>query len=653
MNPHGKLVIYARFSTDMQNPKSCADQEREVRDALTRMGIDHAQALVIHDDAESGTKTFRDEFARLAEMVERKEIRILAVDDQARFTRADNAFAFITDLVYAGGRFISTGEGIDTTQQGWELRVKVMELHNSTTVRELGRRVRRGQLGRVLGGLSAGDFPYGYEAYLLHPEQVTLDRRGPKPEKGIRICEAYATWVRWIFDRFIEGWSIGQIVRGLIERKAPLRQRKNGAKWSAQRVRKILANEKYVGVWRWGWTATLRNSKGKTRQQSVPAGQGVTHQRPDLRIIEQAVWDKAQRRLRELKDLFGQKVGQKPRGPKVHHLQVYPGSLLGGLLFCGLCGRRLWYHRSGPRHYFGCPNRGGGDDACKLTTTIAVAKAEKALLDFLSSLLLSWPAWVAKALAAMRRVIQETATRIPAEVTADEKRLAQLEKQIENWADSLAEVRSQTVANRLAAAEVEAENIRKRIEHGRQMLAVPVEMPDDAWVATQLKDLASVIRQDERRAAILLRKILGKVYAFQVLPPGKERGYAYLRFKVNGWEVLRAILDGHIPDGILARLIPDPQGAEGLSDEFQIDLGSPSRMDDWGPKIAEMRAKGVPWKEIWEITGLGSGPAYVAWKRYVDAQKAPEQGDSNDPPNPGLASDSDHTSDAEDDSNAA
>ena len=363
----------------------------------------------------------------------------------------------------------------------------------------------------------------------------------------------------------------------------------------------------------------------------MPAGQGVTHLRPDLRIIEQHVWDKAQQRLRELKDLFGHKVGQKPRGPRVHHLEVYPGSLLGGLLFCGVCGRRLWFHSSGPRHYFGCPNRGHGAGACEMTTTISVAKAEKAILGFFDGILLSWPEWLAKALAEMRRVIQETATLIPAEITADEKRLAQLEKQIDNWADSLAEVKSQTVASRLAAAEAEAEGLHKRIEHGRQMLAAPVEMPDDAWIAAQLKDLASLIRQEERRAAILLRKILGKVYAYQVLPPGKERGYACLRFKVNGWEVLRAVLDGKIPDGIMALLIPDPQGSAGLSDEFQIDLGGPTRMDDWGPKIAEMRARKVPWREIRKITGLGSGPAYVAWKRYVDAQ---DSGTDNPPAEP-------------------
>ncbi len=603
----------------MQNPKSCADQEREIREVLTRMQIDHSEALTIHDDAESGTKTFRDEFTRLAEMVERKEIRILAVDDQARFTRADNAFAFITDLVYSGGRFISTGEGIDTTQQGWELRVKVMELHNSTTVRELGRRVRRGQLGRVLGGLSAGDFPYGYQAYFLHPEQISADRRGPKPEKGIRIYEDEAKWVRWIFDRLIEGRSIGAIARGLIERQAPKGSRRK-SHWTARHVRTILSNSKYIGVWRWGQTTTLRNSKGKTRQQLVPTGQGVTHQRPDLRIIEQTTWEKAQQRLHELKELFGQKVGQKRRGPKVHHLQVYPGSLLGGLLFCGLCGRRLWNHASGRRRYFACPDRGDGTDACKMTTTIAATKAEAAILDFLEGLLQSRPAWIAKALAEMRRIIQETATRIPTEIMADEKRLAQLEKQIENWADSLAEVPSQTIANRLAVAEAETEGLRKRIEHARRMLAVPVEMPDDAWITEQFKNLASLIREDERRAAILLRRIFGKVRAFQVIPRGKKRGYAYLRFRVNGWEVLRAALDSQFLDGTMALLIPNSEGTEGLSDEFQIDLGGLSRMDHWAPRIAEMRAQGMPWKDIWKITGLSGGPAYEAWKRYVDPQ---------------------------------
>jgi hypothetical protein len=95
-------------------------------------------------------------------------------------TRTDNAFALITDLVFAVGRFISTSEGLDTDQPGWELRVKVMELHNSATINELGRRVRRGQLGRVHGNLSAGDLPYGYESFFIDPEAAANPGRGPK-----------------------------------------------------------------------------------------------------------------------------------------------------------------------------------------------------------------------------------------------------------------------------------------------------------------------------------------------------------------------------------------------------------------------------------------------------------------------------------------
>ena len=55
------VVIYTRFSSDLQSAKSCQDQEREVREALTRMDIDHSNAIVIYDEAESGTKVFRDE----------------------------------------------------------------------------------------------------------------------------------------------------------------------------------------------------------------------------------------------------------------------------------------------------------------------------------------------------------------------------------------------------------------------------------------------------------------------------------------------------------------------------------------------------------------------------------------------------------------
>ena len=142
-----KIVIYCRYSSEMQRAESCEDQEREVRSALLRMGIDSVDAVVVNDRAESGTKASREGFCRLVEMIRTNAISILAVDDQSRLSRAENAFAFIKDLVFGGGRFISTSEGIDTSDSGWSLKVKVLELHHGETIRGMQDKVRRGQRG--------------------------------------------------------------------------------------------------------------------------------------------------------------------------------------------------------------------------------------------------------------------------------------------------------------------------------------------------------------------------------------------------------------------------------------------------------------------------------------------------------------------------
>jgi site-specific DNA recombinase len=185
------VVIYTCFSTDMQRKDSCDDQERTVRRDLARFGVPTDGILVIRDEAQSGTKSGRDGFQRLSGMIGRGEVEVLAVDDQSRLTRADNASAFIQDLVFSGGRFISTSEGIDTGRKGWELGVKAIEMKNSATIRNLSDLVRRGQEGRVLADGSAGDFPFGYESYYLDADWAEqLMRRGPNPRRGCASARA-------------------------------------------------------------------------------------------------------------------------------------------------------------------------------------------------------------------------------------------------------------------------------------------------------------------------------------------------------------------------------------------------------------------------------------------------------------------------------
>jgi DNA invertase Pin-like site-specific DNA recombinase len=615
-----KTVIYARYSSDMQRKESCPDQERNVRTGLARKSIDTSNAFVLHDEAESGTKADRELFEQLRAMIARGEVGILAVDDQSRLTRADNAFSFIQDLVFSGGRFISTGEGIDTAEPGWELRVKVMELHNSTTIRELGHRVRRGQEGRVLDDGSAGDIRFGYESYYLDPNWADAPRRGPKPKKGVRIFEDEARWVRQVFLWFVVSrWSIGEIARELTRLGVPKGHRSSKASWHHEQIRRMLSCQKYIGWWPWGATTTIRNSKGRKKQIPVPAEQQQLRHRPDLRIIEQEVWDQAQRRLAELKELFGQKEGQKRRGPKVHPSEVYPRSLLGGLLVCGTCGTKLWYRGTGRRRAYACPAHRKG--LCAMAAQVPAERAEEALTGFLTDLLCARPEWLGNVYQRTRELLQAALAEVPEQHLRDCKRLAEVERQITNLVAALAEgtLSSAAVKEKLAALEAEARQLRERIDGYEKLRQGDVALPDDETLAAELGQWIGALNGDQGRAAAVLRQAVGPVAAHAVLAPGKHRGYTQLRFRVRAWEALRAVLGDRLPDG-LPIAVNEGGDAEG-SPEFVLDLGQPTPMDRWAPQIAAWRAEDVAWEEIVRRTGLDLNRAFIAWKRFTKAQE--------------------------------
>jgi DNA invertase Pin-like site-specific DNA recombinase len=617
-----KIVIYTRYSTDMQRSDSCEDQEREVREALQHRGIDTRDALLLQDRAESGTRSDRDAFTTLTGMIERGEVQILAVDDQARLSRADNAAAFIGDLVYNGGRFISTGEGIDTDEEGWHLRVKIMEVHNSHTIRELARRVHRGQKGRVLEDGSAGDQPYGYESFFLDPQAVATGTRGPKPKKGLRICEDEAAWVRQVFTWFVDGMAIAAIARELTRMKAPKGNRASTTEWHHSQVRRMLCNQKYIGSWSWGTTKVVRNSQGKKKQAAVPRDQHVVRDRQELRIVDQETWEAAQRRLGELHEAFGSKDGQKRRGPRTHHTAMYPASLLGGLVKCRACGSRMHIQGTGARAYMLCPAHSKG--TCGMAGHVRIPKAEDALLQFVADLLTVWPSWLEEATAAMRAAIEDAAQKLPESLKADESRLLESEQSIKSLIHQLVKLSSEglpdspAMRRELTDTEAQAAELRARVLEGRKFHAAAVTMPADNWIKEQLGNLAQNFREEPRRTALLLRRLLDRVTAESVVAPGKKRGFTRLRIRPRAYAVLKEALVDRIPSALLDTASNCVEEAA----EVVLDLGGPTRRDQVAPEVARMRAEGKTWVEIGRVTGLGRGNACNVGKRWSDAHHA-------------------------------
>ena len=112
-----------------------------------------------------------------------------------------------------------------------------------------------------------------------------------------------------------------------------------------------------------------------------------------------------------------------------------------------------------------------------------------------------------------------------------------------------------------------------------------------------------------------LRSIVGQVVAEEVLAPGKARGFTRVRFNFNGRAILSHLLGEKLAS---ARAWKEANDIGTRSEEFVVDLGAATPMDEWAPKIAQWREEGVKWKEIALRTGLKIANAHSAWKRYLE-----------------------------------
>ena len=313
------------------------------------------------------------------------------------------------------------------------------------------------------------------------------------------------------------------------------------------------------------------------------------------------------------------KEGHEKRGPKAQPADLYPRSLLGGVLVCGACGAKMHYQGSGGRRYYACSGKKRG--LCSVAAQVPADKAERALTDFLTDLLGKGQEWLTGVYARAREIVREEAERAPEQYARDCKELSEVERKIGNLVSAVADgsLPGSAVKERLGSLEEEARILKGRMKAGADSRRTNAALPGDDQLSDLMRTWASALGEDTPRAAAVLRRAVGTVSAHAVVAPGKTRGYAQLRFRVRAWSALRAATGDRLPED----LPHDPgSGVEGrdLSPEFVLDLGAPTEMDRWAAQIAAWRAEGMIWEEIVRRTGLDLNRAYIAWKRHTGAR---------------------------------
>ena len=224
-------VIYARYSSSGQREESIEDQVRVCTQEAERNG--DAVVRVYADKATSGTSTeHRAAFAEMIADSARGSWSAVYVYKTDRFARNryDSAI-YKTKLKRNGVRVVSATERIEDGPDGILLEA-VLEGMAEYYSANLGQNVRRGMHGNALKCRHNGVTVYGYDL----------------GEDGCyHVNEEQARVVRTLFSMY----DAGEGYPDIIETLSPWRTL-TGRPFTMQTLGKMLRNEKYKGVYKYG-----------------------------------------------------------------------------------------------------------------------------------------------------------------------------------------------------------------------------------------------------------------------------------------------------------------------------------------------------------------------------------------------------------------
>lgn len=354
-----RAAIYARFSSDLQRETSIEDQERICKERITQEGWHFTVPYT--DFAISGASLERAGLRLLMSHAAAHEFDVLVVEGLDRISRDTEHMAGIYKrLSFYGVRIYSLTDGGFVS----DIHIAFGGAKNALFLKDLAFKVKRGMRGRVENGKAIGRRTFGYDIVRR------FDSRG-EPVRGERsINEQEAMIVRRIFTHYAKGVSAHKIAMELNNEGIPSPE---GKRWASSTLngsrgngKGILNNSTYVGELVWNRHSYHKNPDTEKKMRRLNDEKDwVTSQAPELRIVEQAIWDKVKARQAAL---------AKKKKP---HLKRRPKHLLSYLLKCGRCGGG--YSTVSKTHY-GCTNA-KHTQGCTNKKTIGRAKLEKAVLD--------------------------------------------------------------------------------------------------------------------------------------------------------------------------------------------------------------------------------------------------------------------------------
>ena len=302
-----------------------------------------------------------------------KKVDIVMAEALDRFSRdQEDTAGLFKRLTFAGVNIVTLAEG-DITH----LHIGLKGTMNALFLKELAEKTRRGLRGRIELGKAGGGVSFGYRIVRrLENGVVTTGEREIVPDE--------AAIVRRIFNDYRAGASPKQIAKAL---NAEGVRGPRGALWSPSTIHGnpergigILHNELYIGRLVWNRQRFLKDpDTGKRVARANPPSEWITKDVPELRIIDDEVWQAVQTRYASVQRKW--KAGQEGRRFNQFRRPKY---LFSGLTKCGECGAGFIVYSREQLGCFGTRDRG----TCTNKLTISRHEVEERVLSALQDKLM-------------------------------------------------------------------------------------------------------------------------------------------------------------------------------------------------------------------------------------------------------------------------
>ncbi|WP_112308630.1 recombinase family protein [Pseudogemmobacter bohemicus] len=322
-----RVALYARYSSDNQRDASISDQLRLCRLRAEKEGWTVVEEYTDH--AVSGSSMIlRSGIQALILDSSRGRFDMIMSEAMDRLSRDQEDIAGIFKrMTYADVKMFTLSEGEIT-----HLHVGLKGTMNALFLKDLADKTRRGLRGRVEDGKSGGGLCYGYDVV------KRFDATGDAVRGDRTINETEAGVVRRIFADYLDGKSSRTIAMDLNREGIAGPQ---GSEWgpstihgNPKRGTGILNNELYVGKLVWNRLRYIKDpDTGRRVSRLNPESDWVTQEVPELRLVDQHIWDAVKERQNRLayepaKETSSNFLNDRRR----------PKHLFAGLIKCGCCG---------------------------------------------------------------------------------------------------------------------------------------------------------------------------------------------------------------------------------------------------------------------------------------------------------------------------